>query len=142
SFVRYPMRSFPMDMAIKATPAAALDTLATLLDERSDIAPAASERRERLAAPWSALRQRWAEMAQIEGETMTAEYVSRVLGELLPDEAVVVNEYTLRPPQLPRTLPGTFFGLSPSGGLGWGLGAALGIKLAQPEKLVVATLGD
>lgn len=142
SFVRYPMRSFPMDMAIKATPAAALDTLATLLDERSDIAPAASERRERLAAPWSALRQRWAEMARIEGETMTAEYVSRVLGELLPDEAVVVNEYTLRPPQLPRTLPGTFFGLSPSGGLGWGLGAALGIKLAQPEKLVVATLGD
>ncbi|RDE07864.1 thiamine pyrophosphate-requiring protein [Pelagibacterium lacus] len=142
SFVRYPMRSFPMDMAIRATPAAALDALAVLLDRRPDIASAAMQRRERLAEPWAALRRNWAAMARIEDETMTADHVSRVLGELLPPEAVVVNEYTLRPPQLPRSLPGTFFGLSPSGGLGWGLGAALGIKLAQPEKLVVATLGD
>ena len=29
-----------------------------------------------------------------------------------------------------------------AGGLGWGFGAALGAKLAAPDKLVVATLGD
>jgi acetolactate synthase I/II/III large subunit len=29
-----------------------------------------------------------------------------------------------------------------SGGLGWGLPAAIGIKLADPERLVVATMGD
>ena len=29
-----------------------------------------------------------------------------------------------------------------SGGLGWGLGAALGVKLAAPEKTVIATVGD
>ncbi len=34
------------------------------------------------------------------------------------------------------------FGNSPAGGLGWGLGAALGAKLAAPDKLVIATLGD
>jgi acetolactate synthase-1/2/3 large subunit len=33
-------------------------------------------------------------------------------------------------------------GMSPAGCLGWGLGAALGIKLARPDKLVVAGLGD
>ena len=29
-----------------------------------------------------------------------------------------------------------------SGGLGWGLPCAMGIKLADPERLVVATMGD
>jgi len=32
--------------------------------------------------------------------------------------------------------------VSPAGGLGWGLPAAIGAKLAAPDKLVVATLGD
>ncbi len=32
--------------------------------------------------------------------------------------------------------------MSAAGGLGWGLGAALGAKLAAPDMLVVATLGD
>jgi acetolactate synthase-1/2/3 large subunit len=43
---------------------------------------------------------------------------------------------------VPREKPDTFYGLSAAGGLGWGLGAALGAKLAAPEKFVVATLGD
>jgi acetolactate synthase-1/2/3 large subunit len=42
----------------------------------------------------------------------------------------------------PREKPDTYYGLSSAGGLGWGFGAALGAKLAAPEKLVVATLGD
>ena len=42
----------------------------------------------------------------------------------------------------PREKPDTFFSLGPAGGLGWGFGAAIGAKLAAPEKLVVATLGD
>src|SRR5262249_47786251 len=29
-----------------------------------------------------------------------------------------------------------------SSGLGWGLGAALGVKLARPESTVIATVGD
>ena len=32
--------------------------------------------------------------------------------------------------------------MSAAGGLGWGLGAALGAKLAAPDKLIVATVGD
>jgi acetolactate synthase-1/2/3 large subunit len=38
--------------------------------------------------------------------------------------------------------PGSYFGSSPVGGLGWGLPAALGAKLARPEALVVAVVGD
>jgi acetolactate synthase-1/2/3 large subunit len=40
------------------------------------------------------------------------------------------------------TKPGTYFQQSSAGGLGWGLGAALGAKLAEPERFVVAAIGD
>src|SRR5262249_28669775 len=40
------------------------------------------------------------------------------------------------------SLPGTYFGSSPASGLGWGGGAALGAKLAAPDRLVIAVLGD
>lgn len=38
--------------------------------------------------------------------------------------------------------PGSYFGVPHSGYLGWGLGTALGLKLAQPDSTVVATIGD
>jgi acetolactate synthase-1/2/3 large subunit len=38
--------------------------------------------------------------------------------------------------------PGTYFSHSPAGGLGWAMGAALGVKLARPEATVVACVGD
>lgn len=41
-----------------------------------------------------------------------------------------------------REKPGTLFALGPAGGLGWGFGAALGAKLAAPDRFVVANLGD
>jgi acetolactate synthase-1/2/3 large subunit len=40
------------------------------------------------------------------------------------------------------TKPGSYFSHSPTGGLGWGLGAALGAKLASPDQTVIAVLGD
>ena len=42
----------------------------------------------------------------------------------------------------PSTRPGSFFGSSPAAGLGWGAGAALGVKLAEPDRQVIAVLGD
>src|SRR5262249_20126474 len=55
---------------------------------------------------------------------------------------LIFNEYQLRLEACPRTQPGTYFALSPAGGLGWSVGAALGAKLASPDSFVVATIGD
>ena len=68
--------------------------------------------------------------------------MSRAIGETFGPDAVIINEYPLRVDHCAREKPGTFFALGPAGGLGWGLGAALGVKLASPDAFVVATLGD
>jgi acetolactate synthase-1/2/3 large subunit len=57
-------------------------------------------------------------------------------------DGIIVNEYQLRPDHCARTRPGTYFAISPAGGLGWSVGAALGAKLAAPDSFVVATIGD
>ena len=57
-------------------------------------------------------------------------------------DGIVFNEYQLRLDACARTEPGTYFALSPAGGLGWSVGAALGAKLAAPDRFVVATIGD
>jgi acetolactate synthase-1/2/3 large subunit len=73
---------------------------------------------------------------------ISPEYLSRCIGEAVGDDAVIFNEYSLRAAQIRREKPDTLFALGPAGGLGWGFGAALGAKLAAPEKFIVATLGD
>ena len=76
------------------------------------------------------------------GDKITFAYLSRMVGEAVGDDAVIFNEYSLIQEQCPREKPDTFYGLCAAGGLGWGFGAALGAKLAAPDKFVVATLGD
>jgi acetolactate synthase-1/2/3 large subunit len=90
------------------------------------------------------MRNRRAQLAKdsAAGDRISPEYLSRCIGECVGEDAVIFNEYPLRADHCPREKPGTFYALGPAGGLGWGFGAALGAKLAAPDKLVVATLGD
>jgi acetolactate synthase-1/2/3 large subunit len=141
-YVRYPMRSFPSDLALQAGPAQALDALARAVEPRLQMADARiAARRARLT---ERMRTRRAQLAKdsVAGTTISPEYLSRVIGETVGKDAVIINEYPLRPDHCAREKPGTFFALGPAGGLGWGFGAALGAKLAAPDNFVVATLGD
>jgi benzoylformate decarboxylase len=69
----------------------------------------------------------------------------RTLATLLTDDAIVVDESASSLPFVLRYLPfraaGSFFG-SKTGTLGWAMGAAVGIQLAEPSRKVVATVGD
>jgi acetolactate synthase I/II/III large subunit len=145
AFSRYPIRSFPADLSITAAAASALRALERALAARlpADDAAIAARRRE-LTERSAARRARAAAQAEKDAAAahITPEWVSRCLGEAIGEDAILVNEYPLRLEHCPRTLPGSYFGVSPAGGLGWGMGAALGAKLAAPERLVVATLGD
>ncbi|MGB5755571.1 MAG: thiamine pyrophosphate-dependent enzyme [Acidimicrobiales bacterium] len=65
-----------------------------------------------------------------------------MLDELLPDDALVIDELGNDVSQLRLRGPGRFFGVSQAGVLGWGLGAGLGAKLAAPDRQVVSVVGD
>ena len=51
-------------------------------------------------------------------------------------------EYSFRQEYCPLDTPGSLFGVSAAGGLGWGFGASLGAKLAAPQRQVLSVLGD
>ena len=141
-YVRYPMRSFRSDLAIQAGVTNALHALTGAVEQRLQMAEARiAARRGRLA---ERMRNRRAQLVKdaTAGERISPEYLSRCIGECVGEDAVIFNEYPLRADHCAREKPGTFFALGPAGGLGWGFGAALGAKLAAPDRLVVATLGD
>jgi len=141
-FVRYPMRSFPSDLSVQAGVTNALEALIEAVEPRLQMAEARiAARRARLT---ERMRTRRAQLTKdsAASERISPEYLSRAIGEAVGDDAIIFNEYPLRPDHCPRENPGTFFAVGPAGGLGWGFGAALGAKLAAPDALVVATLGD
>jgi acetolactate synthase-1/2/3 large subunit len=143
-FARYPMRSFAADIAVSAPVAASLRALEAALaraphDEhalaRRRAALVAANQERRNAAIAAAERQR--------GDAPTsAAWFSLCLARALPGDAIVVNEYPLLRTVTSFTRPGSYYGTSPVGGLGWGLPAALGAQLAARERVVVATVGD
>lgn len=69
----------------------------------------------------------------------------QAIGRILPAEAVVIDETVSSGTGLRRFLksddPQSFFGMR-GGGIGWGLPAAVGAKLALPDRPVVALVGD
>ncbi len=142
AYVRYPMRSFPSNLAIAAGTTNALNALNSALEHRLQMAEARiASRRNKLTERMRTRRAQLAKEATPAADKISPEYLSHAIGETLAD-AVIFNEYPLRPDHCAREKPGSLFSLGPAGGLGWGLGAALGAKLAAPDKLVVATLGD
>lgn len=71
-----------------------------------------------------------------------AAWASHCLSEAKAVDAIVVNEYTLMLDHARFEAPDCYFGSSAASGLGWGAGAALGAKLAAPDRQVIAVLGD
>lgn len=104
----------------------------------------------RRRSKWQAAHQAWQDrLTAAEGEaeraeTITPPLVMKALREVLPAECCVVDETIVHQTGIREHLmwndPLTFF-RAPSG-LGQGLGYALGVKLALPERPVVVTIGD
>ncbi len=142
-FQRYPIRGFPCDVAIAAAPAAALAALGEAIEKHAGKTAVAArrrrvdERRQAQQAAWRKTRDAAAAMRPID-----MAWASACIARAKPADAILVNEYTLMPEHCGSTLPGSYFASSPASGLGWGGGAALGAKLAAPDRPVIAVLGD
>jgi benzoylformate decarboxylase len=92
-----------------------------------------------------AARVRAAAEAERDRVPISQAHLMRTLAAVAPRDVVVVDESATSLPHvlrhLPLATPGSFFG-SKTGTLGWGMGAALGVQLASPDRPVVATIGD
>jgi acetolactate synthase I/II/III large subunit len=142
-FARYPMRSFPCDVPILAEPAAALPRLTEAV--RRLVTPErVAARTAEVTRTHHARRAAWGAMveAQRGWKTIGFAAVAHALGEVLDSSTVVVNEYPLDRRFIGFDRPGAFFGQPHASGLGWGLPCALGLKLGDPSKTVIACLGD
>ncbi|MGW5149600.1 thiamine pyrophosphate-requiring protein [Rhodococcus koreensis] len=142
-FSTYPIRSHRSNVNVSATPAAFLTRLIAELEARDDIDLARTDSIQAVAAQYRAATETLKQQeTAVDDDTITAAAISATLGDLLNDDDIVFNEYVSYPDLLGRTKPGTYYFLPASGGLGWGLPAALGAKFAAPERTVIATLGD
>lgn len=78
-------------------------------------------------------------------ERMPVSWVLQTITDLRPVDSVIVEEAPSARPlihkYLPITRPGGFYTMS-SGGLGFGLPAAVGVSLADPEQRVIGLIGD
>jgi acetolactate synthase I/II/III large subunit len=142
-YSRYPVRTHRSDLSVTASPGNLLAALAAALPGRSAridqrrravIAQVAADNQSRIA-------ERLAAASRPDGP-ITKAFMNWALGQVLPGEGSVVSEYWARADLLPRRGPHSYFGTPPAGGLGWGLPAAIGLKLARPERTVIAAIGD
>jgi benzoylformate decarboxylase len=143
-------KNFAVEIAIKADVKQTLKALMPALKKlggaglqkraKSGIAALAHDnwcaRRVQLVARIEAARKR---------RPIDPDWLTLALVEAMPNDAILVNEGITASRYLPSLRAYRnrydFHGLA-SGGIGWGLPAAVGVSLAQPGKPVVAYVGD
>jgi acetolactate synthase-1/2/3 large subunit len=80
-----------------------------------------------------------------DGDAITPEFLTACVRKTIDADTVILNEgitnYPVISDHIARTKPLTLFA-SGGGSLGWNGGAAVGMKLAAPEKTFVALTGD
>ena len=142
-------RSEPTDLGIIADPKTALAHLADSLESnmtgsareaaKGRAAAAAQEKQAQKQAWAKRLRERWS-LSPMSTERMMTEVAG-----VLPGDAIIADDSVTTRASVQGAIelnePGCVFG-ERGGSLGWGMGGALGLKLANPERPVVAIVGD
>ena len=142
-FSRIPIRSFPCDVAVTGAPRFVLPQLAAAIGNR--VGDATLDRRRAHMKDARERMRAGAESDLAKARAMTPiqpAWASYCIGQAKDDDTILINEYSLILRHAPFPKARTYFGTPTAGGLGWGIGAAIGAKLASPDKLVIATLGD
>jgi len=144
-FTNYPMRGFDCDLAITGVLSATLPALTEALACRRTRANDQIEvRRERLQRERAAQRANWlAALNRVrDSNPMSPIWVTHCIDQSKDAETILIKESPLALEHIGFTKPGTMYSIGAAGGLGWGMGASLGVKAAARDKLVICTVGD
>jgi len=142
-YQRYPMRGFRCDVPLVADPVPALRDLARLVVDRVDrnvVSHRIADHENRRRVDRAELDRAVDEDVRKAGISFA--WASKCVARLLSEKTVLVNEYPVDLRIAAPQAPGSYFGPSHAGGLGWALAAALGIRAARPTSTVVCTVGD
>jgi len=142
-------KNFPAEIALRADVKETLKALIPLLKKLGGAKLAESAKKslaEMAQKNWSAQKAaRKAKLAVPTEKPLPAEWVMMRMSEKLPRDAIVVEEGLTSTGTLPSYFPfrdkNSFFG-NVSGGIGWGIAAAVGVQIALPTRRVVAVIGD
>jgi acetolactate synthase-1/2/3 large subunit len=140
-----PLWQLPAIRAYRADAAVALRQIRERMEEAEADEGSIAERRAHYASLHEARRDALHRREQPDGAGITPEYLTACVREQLGPDAIVLNEgithYSTIVDHLGARPAGSMF-TSGAGSLGWHGGAAIGIKLARPERTVVCLTGD
>ena len=139
----------PTDVALFGDPRSGLELLAQALEWMMDpkAKERASARRAALQQQTSQARSAWNRRLseRWDARPMAPERMMHEISQVLPQTAVLLDDSLSSKDALHAAFkfdePGSLYG-ERIGAIGWGMGAALGVKLAQPHRPVVAVVGD
>lgn len=145
----YPMWNFSADVRIQADSSQAAPALSRAVsdlltsEDRIRCRQRLDGHQNRHAAKKAELKT--SALAKAKQRPISPEWLAYCIAAEVRDDDIVINDcgssrrFVSR--HLRRTMPGSLFRVGGSG-LGWGLGVALGAKLAAPEKTVVCLTTD
>ena len=139
-----PIRHFPKDISLGGDPKLALELLTQQLQSQPRNEKALFERAERIRSQHKKYRERLQEKAEkaSRARPIDTAWLSYCVDQVRDSDTLIVNDHGVSQEHLSLSEPASYFGGSPAGGLGWGIGGGLGMKLACPEKTVIASVGD
>lgn len=139
---RMPIRNFRSDISIPCELADGILALAAALATREPAHAAA--RRDDIVERNGTTRAQAIKRAEAGRDgTMSADYVAlRVSEALAGRNAVLLSERGCPMPPMTLGHYRAWYQEPHAGGLGWSFPAALGMQLAEPDRLIVATMGD
>ena len=139
-FSRMPVRSFRTDMAIQCSPVAGVEALAMAL---KDHAGSKTDRHNEIARKNKArLEEIRAAALTGNGGPMSPAFVTACVSDAMQENDVVFSELGVATETMELKQPNTGFTPPFSGGLGWGLPAALGAAFAHRDRVSIASVGD
>jgi len=144
-YSRYPVRGYPCDIAITSPSSISLPMLLESMGKGyQKYSDKISSRRIRIEKARKVIRLGWTEIEESSenSKPIKPSWLAKCVSQLMDDETILINEMGLPLQHMSLNTPGSFFSTSSVSGLGWGLGASLGAKLACPDKFVIAAIGD
>ena len=149
-FTAIPGWGFPADLPVTGCSEISLPVLTAIIRAKLAANPAMhgklEERRKKIEGEHNQVIQEMDESVEAvkKQKPIHPAWLSRCIGDAMDDQTIIANETITS--KLAEVIhlnrPGSMYNTPLAGHLGWGLGAAIGMKLGTPDATVIAAEGD